>query len=102
MACVTLKDGTYISIRYNVDDEMKTPETPRDDVLMRLRDDGLMCDAILRINQHDKFPVHRAILSTCSPYFLSLFTYRNFKYHEQCTPHCITVDLEDVTKDTMQ
>ncbi|XP_021203924.1 kelch-like protein 10 isoform X7 [Bombyx mori] len=42
--------------------------------LHRLRECRLLCDAIVRADDGASFPVHRAILSACSPYFLALFT----------------------------
>ncbi|KAJ8721599.1 hypothetical protein PYW07_002374 [Mythimna separata] len=42
--------------------------------LHRLRECRLLCDAIVRADDGAAFPVHRAILSACSPYFLALFT----------------------------
>ncbi|XP_048480622.1 kelch-like protein 10 isoform X2 [Plutella xylostella] len=42
--------------------------------LHRLRECRLLCDAVVRVDDGAAFPVHRAILSACSPYFLALFT----------------------------
>ncbi len=42
-------------------------------VLNELRRTGTLCDAILRV-EDGQFPVHRAIMSACSPYFRALFT----------------------------
>lgn len=39
-----------------------------------MRRDGLLCDGFLRTDDGHEFPVHRAILSACSPYFRALFT----------------------------
>ncbi|KAL1139483.1 hypothetical protein AAG570_006467 [Ranatra chinensis] len=42
--------------------------------LYELRQNHLLCDATLRLEDGTSFPVHRAILSACSLYFRSLFT----------------------------
>ncbi|XP_073989181.1 kelch-like protein 10 isoform X2 [Rhodnius prolixus] len=42
--------------------------------LYELREMNMLCDAVLRLEDGATFPVHRAILSACSPYFKSLFT----------------------------
>ncbi|XP_021928737.1 kelch-like protein 10 [Zootermopsis nevadensis] len=39
-----------------------------------LREENLLCDAVLRLEDGGVFPVHRVILSTCSAYFRKLFT----------------------------
>ena len=42
-------------------------------VLNDLRKAGQLCDAVIRV-EDGQFPVHRAIMSACSPYFRALFT----------------------------
>lgn len=42
-------------------------------VLNELRRNGQLCDAVIRV-EDGQFPVHRAIMSACSPYFRALFT----------------------------
>lgn len=37
--------------------------------LYDLRQNNLLCDAVLRLDDGGVFPVHRAILSACSTYF---------------------------------
>ncbi|KPI96784.1 Kelch-like protein 10 [Papilio xuthus] len=44
--------------------------------LHRLRECRLLCDAVVRADDGAAFPVHRAILSACSPYFLRVFCYK--------------------------
>ncbi|XP_041366387.1 kelch-like protein 10 [Gigantopelta aegis] len=42
-------------------------------VLAELRKSGELCDAVIKVDGQ-AFPIHRAILSACSPYFRALFT----------------------------
>ncbi|XP_076181587.1 kelch-like protein 10 isoform X1 [Ptiloglossa arizonensis] len=42
--------------------------------LYDFRQNNLLCDAVLRLEDGGIFPIHRAILSACSPYFRALFT----------------------------
>ncbi|CAA9994617.1 unnamed protein product, partial [Nesidiocoris tenuis] len=42
--------------------------------LSELREMNKLCDAVIRLEDGSEFPVHRAILSACSPYFRALFT----------------------------
>ncbi|XP_017760257.1 PREDICTED: kelch-like protein 10 [Eufriesea mexicana] len=42
--------------------------------LYDFRQNNLLCDAVLRLEDGGVFPIHRAILSACSPYFRTLFT----------------------------
>lgn len=43
------------------------------DVLSELRQRGQLCDAVLKADGVE-FPIHRPIMSACSPYFRALFT----------------------------
>lgn len=47
-------------------------------VLSELRQTGQLCDAIIRAENED-FPIHRAFMSACSPYFRALFTNELFE-----------------------
>jgi hypothetical protein len=38
-----------------------------------LRKKGQLCDAVIKVDGRE-FPIHRAIMSGCSPYFRGLFT----------------------------
>ena len=40
--------------------------------LYDFRQNNLLCDAVLRLEDGGVFPIHRAILSACSPYFRSV------------------------------
>ncbi|XP_052132826.1 kelch-like protein 10, partial [Frankliniella occidentalis] len=63
--------------------------------LYELRQNNLLCDAVLRLEDGGVFPIHRAILSACSTYFRALFT---------TTLHCremTDILLHGVTSDTM-
>jgi len=42
-------------------------------ILNELRKSGQLTDAVV-VAEHHSFPIHRAILSACSPYFRALFT----------------------------
>ncbi len=42
-------------------------------VLNDLRQSGQLCDAVIKV-EDGQFPVHRPIISACSPYFRALFT----------------------------
>ncbi|XP_011500068.1 PREDICTED: kelch-like protein 10 [Ceratosolen solmsi marchali] len=42
--------------------------------LYDLRQNNLLCDAVIRLEDGGVFPIHRAILSACSTYFRTLFT----------------------------
>ncbi|XP_021929987.1 kelch-like protein 10 isoform X2 [Zootermopsis nevadensis] len=50
--------------------------------LNELREENVLCDAVLRLEDGGVFPVHRVILSTCSAYFRNLFT-TTLHAHEQ-------------------
>ncbi|ESO82188.1 hypothetical protein LOTGIDRAFT_135113 [Lottia gigantea] len=45
-------------------------------VLAELRRTGDFCDAVIKV-QSRSFPIHRNILSACSPYFRALFKYQH-------------------------
>ncbi|XP_043194053.1 kelch-like protein 10 [Amphibalanus amphitrite] len=42
--------------------------------LNELRQQKLLCDAIIRLEDGSAFSIHRALMSACSPYFRALFT----------------------------
>ncbi|KAK3108652.1 hypothetical protein FSP39_012601 [Pinctada imbricata] len=42
-------------------------------ILSELRNSRQLCDAIIKVD-HREFPIHRNIMSACSPYFRALFT----------------------------
>ncbi|XP_026463308.1 kelch-like protein 10 [Ctenocephalides felis] len=42
--------------------------------LYEMRQNNLLCDAVIRVDDGTCFPVHRAILCACSSYFRALFT----------------------------
>ena len=46
-------------------------------VLAELQNNGQLCDAIIKIGD-ETFPIHRAILSSCSPYFRVMFINNQF------------------------
>nr|QTM97704.1 KLHL10 [Sinohyriopsis cumingii] len=46
-------------------------------ILNELRKTGQLCDAIIKV-ENQEFPIHRAIMSACSPYFRALFTNEMF------------------------
>ena len=52
------------------------------DILNDLRKSGQLTDAFLKV-EHQTFPIHRAILSACSPYFRALFTNEAFNTNRQ-------------------
>lgn len=51
-------------------------------VLAELRKTGELCDAVIKVGELS-FPVHRNILSACSPYFRVLFTNIRFDQNDQ-------------------
>lgn len=46
-------------------------------ILNELRKSGQLTDAVIKV-ENQSFPIHRAILSACSPYFRALFTNEMF------------------------
>ena len=55
---------------------MECTEILNDDacnILMELRNNRQLCDAVIKV-ECEEFPIHRNIMSACSPYFRSLFT----------------------------
>ena len=46
-------------------------------ILNDLRKTGQLCDAVIKV-ETESFPIHRAIMSACSPYFRALFTNEMF------------------------
>ncbi|RUS86310.1 hypothetical protein EGW08_005895 [Elysia chlorotica] len=56
-------------------------------VLAELRKTGELCDAIIKVDDLS-FPIHRNILSACSPYFRALFT--NSRFDQNSQEICIT------------
>jgi len=63
-------------------------------VLAELRKTGELCDAIIKIDDLS-FPVHRNILSACSPYFRALFTNARFDQNQH------EVSITGITPDSM-
>lgn len=51
-------------------------------ILNELRKLGQLTDATIKV-ENQSFPIHRAILSTCSPYFRALFTNEFFNTNRQ-------------------
>jgi kelch-like protein 10 len=47
-------------------------------VLAELRKTGQLCDAVIKVEDVE-FPIHRAVLSACSPHFRDLFTHEVHK-----------------------
>ncbi|GFN92473.1 kelch-like protein 10 [Plakobranchus ocellatus] len=47
-------------------------------ILAELRQAGKFCDAVLKV-KNQSYPIHRNIMSACSPYFKSLFTSHAFR-----------------------
>ena len=43
-------------------------------ILNELRKAEKLCDAFIQVDGGEQFPVHRAVMSACSPYFRALFT----------------------------
>lgn len=64
-------------------------------ILSKLRDCGQLCDAVIKV-EGEEFPIHRAILSASSPYFLALFTNDMF-----CSEKRV-VTLPEVSPDIMR
>ena len=62
--------------------------------LDRLRNDGNMCDVVLKVNGHD-FPVHRNILSASSDYFFAMFN-GNMRESSQQEVRISGVDCESM------
>ncbi|XP_061180400.1 kelch-like protein 10 isoform X2 [Saccostrea echinata] len=48
------------------------------DILWELRKSGQLCDAVIKV-ENKEFPIHRNIMSACSPYFRTLFTTEFFQ-----------------------
>ncbi|XP_025096132.1 kelch-like protein 10 [Pomacea canaliculata] len=51
-------------------------------VLSDLREGGLLCDAVIKV-ESCTFPIHRNIMSACSPYFRALFTNTSFETNQR-------------------
>ncbi|KAK7110160.1 kelch-like protein 10 isoform X2 [Littorina saxatilis] len=51
-------------------------------VLSDLRQSGLLCDAVIKVD-NCVFPIHRNILSACSPYFHAMFTNAGFETNQR-------------------
>jgi kelch-like protein 10 len=60
-----------------------------------LRQENLLCDAVLRSEDDETFPVHRVVLSAHSTYFRTLFTTK------LCSKENTDVRLSGVTSETM-
>lgn len=63
-------------------------------VLAELRKTGELCDAIIKVDDWS-FPIHRNILSACSPYFRALFTNSRFDQNTQ------EISISGVSPDSM-
>ncbi len=63
-------------------------------VLSDLRESGELCDAVIKVDERT-FPIHRAIMSACSPYFRALFTNQRFSTNRQ------EVSIPGVSPDSM-
>ncbi|XP_052241378.1 kelch-like protein 10 [Dreissena polymorpha] len=64
-------------------------------VLNELRQSAQLTDAIIKVENHS-FPIHRAIMSACSPYFRSLFT--NELFHTEMREVVIPGVSADIMK----
>lgn len=65
------------------------------DILNSLRQANKFCDGVIRTQDGGEFPIHRAILAACSPYFRALFT------NVICDTENSVVTIPDVTADIM-
>jgi len=63
-------------------------------VLAELRTTGELCDATIKVDDWS-FPVHRNILSACSPYFRALFTNLRFDQTDE------TISITGISADSM-
>uniref|UniRef100_A0A672GEB7 Kelch-like protein 10 n=1 Tax=Salarias fasciatus TaxID=181472 RepID=A0A672GEB7_SALFA len=52
--------------------EVRDPSSKMSSVRDRLRSGGILCDAVLKV-QDAEFPVHKVIMCSCSEYFRALF-----------------------------
>ena len=70
---LSLKMAAASGTEMDIGDTEKKISVQACDVLNDLRKNGQLCDAVLKCDD-GQFPVHRAIMSACSPYFRALFT----------------------------
>lgn len=61
-------------------------------ILWELRNNKQLCDAVIKV-EDTEFPIHRNIMSACSPYFRTLFTTEVDKNTEKVVIPGVSVDI---------